>query len=234
MIQNPGQIYELPKITARISKVKNMFNVGKKERKVKFDVQSLYEGHHEITYRGIKAIKCPFDYVMYQMLIFELKPDLIIEIGTNKGGTALYFADLMEIIGHGEVHTIDILKDYAAPILNSNPRIKQFTDGYQNYDMNLVKKFKNILVIEDGSHTYEDTIGAIIKFAPIVTKGSYLIVEDGIISELGMNKRFNGGPLKAIKEFLDSNSDFEIDRKWCDLFGTNATFNVDGYLKKLN
>jgi cephalosporin hydroxylase len=168
------------------------------------------------------------------MLIFEIKPDLIIEIGTNKGGTALYFADLMDIIGYGEVHTIDILKDYADPLLNSHSRIKQFTDGYQNYDLDHAKNFKNILVIEDGSHTYEDTIGAILKFSPIVTKGSYLIVEDGIVSELGMNNRFNGGPLKAIKEFMNGNGDFEIDKKWCDMFGINATFNVDGYLKKIN
>ncbi len=43
---------------------------------VKFDVNSLYNGHHLITYRGVKAIKCPFDYVIYQMMIFDLKPDL--------------------------------------------------------------------------------------------------------------------------------------------------------------
>ncbi len=70
---------------------------------VKFDVNSLYNGHHLITYRGVKAIKCPFDYVIYQMMIFDLKPDLIIEIGTNeRGGTALYFADLLDIIGRGK------------------------------------------------------------------------------------------------------------------------------------
>lgn len=210
-----------------------MFKLKKDNSKVKFDVQSLYEGHHKITYRGIKAIKCPFDYVMYQMLIFELKPDLIIEIGTNKGGTALYFADLLDIFGKGEVHTIDILKDYADPVLNNNPRIKQFTDGYENYDLGLTKNFQRVLVIEDGSHTYEDTIGAVKKFSPIVTKGSYLIVEDGIVTELGMNKRFNGGPLKAINEFLAINKDFEIDRTWCDMFGVNATFNVEGYLKRI-
>src|ERR1700730_4623594 len=192
-----------------------------KNAKVQFDVNTIYQGHHKITYRGIKAIKCPFDYVMYQMLIFDIKPDLIIEIGTNRGGTALYFADLLDIIGNGEVHTIDILKDQADPLVHSNPRIKLFTAGYQDYDLSQTNRFEKILVIEDGSHTYEDTIAAVKKFAPIVTKESYLIVEDGIISELGLNKSFNGGPLKAINEFLQMNKDFVIERKWCDMFGTN-------------
>jgi cephalosporin hydroxylase len=210
-----------------------MFSL-KKKAKVQFDVKSVYYGHHQITYRGIKAIKCPFDYVLYQMLIFELKPDLIIEIGTNMGGSALYMADLLDIIGKGEIHTIDILKDQTDSSIAGNRRIKLFTDGYEGYDLQLAKPYRKILVIEDGSHTYDDTIKAITKFAPVVTKDSYLVVEDGIISELGMDPKFNGGPLRAIDEFLNVNKDFVIDRKWCDMFGSNATFNVNGYLKKIN
>ena len=200
---------------------------------MKFNVNTIYNGHYSVTYRGIKAIKCPFDYVIYQMLIFELKPDLIIEIGTNIGGTALYFADLLNIIGKGEVHTIDIVKGQSDSSLNSNPRIKFFTDGYQNYDLALTKGFETILVIEDGPHTYQDSLNAIKKFSPVVTKGSYLIVEDGIVTELNIQKNFGGGPLKAIDEFLADNDNFIIDRKWCDMFGTNATFNVNGFLKKV-
>jgi cephalosporin hydroxylase len=166
------------------------------------------------------------------MLIWELKPDLIIEIGTNKGGSALYLADLLSLAGKGEIHTIDIEKDQASELTRSHPRIKLFTDGYQGYDLGLAKGYETILVIEDGSHYYKDTIAAMEKFAPVVTPGSYLIVEDGIINELGMKKHFEGGPLRAVDEFLPSHPEFSIDRKWCDLFGTNATFNVSGFLKK--
>jgi cephalosporin hydroxylase len=60
-----------------------------------------------------------------------------------------------------------------------------------------------------------------------------LIVEDGIIGELGMKNEFHGGPLKAIDEFLRTNQDFEVDRHWCDFFGRNVTFNVNGYLKRV-
>ena len=47
--------------------------------KIKFDVHSIYVGHHKVSYRGINAIKCPFDYVIYQMILFEVKPDLVID-----------------------------------------------------------------------------------------------------------------------------------------------------------
>lgn len=199
--------------------------------KVEITVDSICAGHHKMTYRGVKAIRCPFDYVLYQMIISELKPDLVIEIGTNIGGGALYLADLMNNLGHGMVHTIDI-KPQSDPALAAHPRIKLFTEGWAKYDLKLAEGFGKILVIEDASHVYEDTLGALRKFAPIVTKGSYLIVEDGIVNELGMESEYRGGPLKAIREFLAENKDFSVDRGWCDFFGKNATFNVNGYLKK--
>ena len=67
----------------------------------------------------------------------------------------------------------------------------------------------------------------------MVSKDSYFIIEDGIINKLGLEKEYEGGPLKAIREFLPSHSEYIVDRKWCDMFGKNATFNVNGYLKKI-
>ena len=203
-----------------------------KDEKVDVNMKSIFVGHHNMTYRGVKAIRCPFDYVLYQMIISELIPDLVIEIGTNMGGGALYLADLMSNIGHGVVHTIDI-KSQSAEILQKHPRLKLFTEGWENYDIKEAKDFSKVLVIEDASHMYEDTLNALVKFAPIVTSGSYLIVEDGIVNELGMEKQYNGGPLKAIKEFLGKNDNFVVDRYWCDFFGKNGTFNVKGYLKRV-
>ncbi|MBL7748296.1 MAG: hypothetical protein JNM19_12745, partial [Chitinophagaceae bacterium] len=73
-----------------------------------YKLKDIDAGHHRVTYKGVPAIKCPFDYVLYQMLIAELQPDLIIEIGTNKGGSSLYLADLLELNGKGELHTVDL------------------------------------------------------------------------------------------------------------------------------
>ncbi|HMO78950.1 MAG TPA: CmcI family methyltransferase [Candidatus Paceibacterota bacterium] len=218
---------------------KILLNLNKKEsgeekskKSVFFDTKTIYNGHHKITYRNIKAIRCPFDYVLYQMIICEIKPDLIIEIGTNIGGGALYLADILETIGNGILHTIDI-KDQSNFILKQHKRIKTFYDGWQKYDLKQTTGFKKILVIEDGSHTYEETLGALEKFSEVVSLNSYFIVEDGIINELGLSKKYNGGPIRAIKEFTAKNTKYIVDRKWCDFFGKNATFNVDGYLKRI-
>jgi cephalosporin hydroxylase len=216
------------KILKKIKKILQSFYLKNKE--VYFNINSIYLGHHQITYKGVETIKCPFDYVIYQMILNEIKPDLVIEIGTNHGGGALYIADILENIGNGIVHTIDIVPQ-ANKLLQKHNRIRLFTDGWENYDLNNAKEFNKIIVIEDASHMYKDTLGAMNKFAPIVSKDSYLIVEDGIINKLGIKKEYDGGPLRAIKEF--KNDDFVIDRKWCDFFGKNATFNVNGYLKKI-
>jgi cephalosporin hydroxylase len=204
-----------------------------KDEKFELSLKGLDRGHHKVTYKGIKAIRCPFDYVIYQMLIGEVRPDLIIEIGSHEGGGAMYLSDLLKVYNiEGEVHTIDI-HDMAKENLKGYDNIKFFGEGAENYDLALAKRFKKILVIEDAAHTYECSKTAMDKFADIVSVGSYLIIEDGIINELGIEKVYRGGPLKAIREFLPQHPEFMVDRKWCDMFGKNATFNVNGYLKKI-
>lgn len=203
-----------------------------KDERVHFNTHTIYDGHVQVRYRGIPTIRCPFDYVIYQMILSELKPDLVIEIGTNMGGTALYLADLMDTLDHGMIHSIDVTKKSSETVAR-HPRVKLFDGGWQSYDVANARGFKKVLVIEDASHMYEDSIGCLEKFSPLVSPGSYYIVEDGIVSELGREKGFHGGPLRAIREFLSGHSDFSVDRKWCDLFGTNATFNVNGYLKRV-
>ena len=211
-----------------------MLNIikNRKDEEVRISVKSIDEGHHKVSYRGIKAIRCPFDYVIYQMIINEVKPDLVIEIGTRFGGGALYIADLLDNIGNGVLHAVDIV-DNVNPEVKKHERIKFFFNGWKDYDLSLTEGYEKILVIEDASHMYEDSIGALNKFHKVVTKDSYFIVEDGIVNKLGMEKRFEGGPLKAIREFLPDNPNYIVDRKWCDMFGKNATFNVNGYLKKI-
>jgi cephalosporin hydroxylase len=198
-----------------------------------FDINTISEGHHKVTYRGIKTIKCPFDYVIYQMLLFDVKPDLIIEIGTNHGGAALYMANMLDIIGEGEIHTIDIKEYEINDLVKNHPRIKRFLGGYENYDLNLAKGFNRVMVIDDGSHTYGDVMSSLGIFKDIVSVGSYFIVEDGALDKIGLGPQYNGGPNKAIFEFLDDNPNYVIDKNLCNFFGTNATFNTNGYLKKI-
>jgi cephalosporin hydroxylase len=208
-----------------------MFNIKKHKT---FSLDGIEKGHHASTYRGVPVIKSPFDYLILQMIITDLQPDLVVEIGTRFGGSALYLADLMNLQGKGVLHTIDVMGNNEDPLIHDHPRIKIFKEGFENYSLASAGNFKQIMVIEDGSHQYTDCLAALEKFSPIVTRGSYYIVEDGIIDDLGKSNEYDGGPSKAIREFLLAHSNYEIDREYCDLFGYNATFNVDGYLKKLN
>ena len=185
-----------------------------------------------MTYRGLPLRKCPFDYVIYQMIVFEVEPDLIIEIGTDKGGATLYLADLLNVIGKGIIHTIDI-KNELDDVVKKHERIKTFYKGWQNYNIHNSKEFNKILIIEDSTHYYKDTLDILKLYSNLINIGSYFIIEDGIIDKLGLSKEYNGGPVKAINEFLQTTNDFKIDEKWCNFFGKNATFNINGYLKRI-
>ena len=90
-----------------------------------------------------------------------------------------------------------------------------------------------ILIIDDGSHKSDDVINAFNKFKDFVSLESYYIIEDGILSELGYDSDYNGGPLKVINQILSENTNYIIDRKWCDFYGRNTTFNPNGYLKRI-
>jgi cephalosporin hydroxylase len=203
------------------------------DNQIELNIEKIVDGHHKVTYRGIKMIKNPFDYLLYQMIINEVKPDLIVEIGTNHGGTALYMSDMLDLIGKGEIHTIDITEYPMDERVLNNKRIKRFLGGYQSYDLKNCEGFETILVIDDGSHLYEHTLEILQKFQNIVTTNSYFIVEDGALIHIGLTKDYGGGPVRAIEEFLTTNDKYIIDRKWCDLFGKNATFNTNGFLKKV-
>lgn len=203
------------------------------DKSIDFSVNSISEGHHRVSYRGVKYIKCPFDYVTYQMIITQLKPDLVIEVGTNAGGGALYIADLMNMNGRGMVHTIDIQNMVTSDLVRNHDRIKRFLGGYQSYDIKDAEGFEVVVVIDDGPHMYTDVRDSLEKFKNLPSIGSYFIVEDGIIDALGL-KEYDGGPLRAIEEFLSKNPNYIVDRSWCDFFGRNATFNVNGFLKRIS
>lgn len=201
---------------------------------MQISASTISDGHHRVTYRGVPMVKCPFDYVMYQMIIGQVKPDLIIEIGTWHGGNALYLADLMSLYGMGMVHTIDIADFAPYDLVNNHNRIRRFLSGFEGYDLSNAERFNNILVIDDGSHRYIDVLSALRKFKDLVSVNSYYIIEDGVLTELGLdNAEYDGGPLRAISEFLEVSDNYLVDSKWLHFFGKNATFNKDGFLKRV-
>jgi cephalosporin hydroxylase len=196
---------------------------------------SFQEGTLGYRYRGVPMLKHPVEIALYMRLIWQAKPRTIIEIGSNAGGAALWFSDLLRTFGiEGEVVSIDV-KPPAHPPQAAN---LSFLSGDANdlgrtLTQTLLSTFgRPFLVIEDASHQYAATLAVLRFFEPLMRNGEYIVVEDGNVSEMGDDARFDGGPARAIGEFLPSCSGrFVIDSSYCDHFGYNATGNPNGYLR---
>ena len=196
----------------------------------------IQDGIFKYTYRGVPMLKCPFDIALYTRLIWDLKPKTLLEFGSKFGGSALWFADILATFGLNDT----ILRSYDIRPVTAfkDPRIE-----FLEIDVSRPQDFldaealdalpRPILVVEDSSHQYAHLRTLLNFLHPHLRKGDYLVIEDGILTQLGMAERYEGGPLRAIREFLELHgSHYEIDRELCDAFGRNVTWNVEGYLKR--
>jgi len=182
-------------------------------------------GHH--------ILKCPLDLWIYQEMMFELKPDVIIETGTFHGASALYLASLCDIVGNGEIITIDI--DFV-PNRPQHPRITHLLGS--STAPNIVEQVKNrvagkqtVLVILDSDHSKAHVDEEMRIYNEFVTVGSYLIVEDSIVNGHPVRPEFGLGPMESLEEFLKTNTHFAIDKNREKFFMTQ---NVNGYLKRIS
>ena len=182
------------------------------------------------SYFGVQTLKSPVDFWVYQEILFETKPDFIVEIGNFHGGSALALAHLCDALGNGKVIACDLSHQNVPQIVRSHPRIVLVEgDACASYDriVNLLDTSANILVIEDSSHTYENTLQVMHTYAPLIKPGQYFIVEDSICHH-GLPIGPNPGPYEAIETFLNQNSRFEADR---DKESFLITWNPKGYLR---
>jgi len=186
---------------------------------------TYFLGHH--------ILKCPLDLWIYQEMIFELKPDIIIETGTFHGASALYLAALCDIVGNGEIITIDI--DFV-PNRPQHPRITHLLGS--STASNIVEQVKNrvagkqtVLVILDSDHSKAHVDEEMRIYNEFVTVGSYLIVEDSIVNGHPVRPEFGPGPMESLEEFLKTNVHFTIDKNREKFFMTQ---NVNGYLKRIS
>lgn len=190
--------------------------------------------HKKTTWLGHPALKCPFDLWIYQEIIYELKPDLIIECGTYHGGSALYLASICDLIKKGQIITIDTKQQKDRP---SHKRIKYLLGSSVSEEtVTMVKKSinkkMNILVILDSDHHKDHVLKELNIYKKFVTKGSYLIVEDTNMDGNPVEDPiFGPGPYEAVKEFLRSNKNFKIDREREKFY---LTFSPSGFLKRVN
>jgi cephalosporin hydroxylase len=184
------------------------------------------------SYFGVKTLKNPCDFWVYQEIIYELKPDYIVEIGNFRGGSALALAHLCDNIGKGKVIGIDINQSEISDTIRSHPRLT-FIEGDACDSFAKVKKIvgnsTNILIIEDSSHTYENTLNVLRTYENLINRDGYFIVEDSICYH-GLNTGPNPGPYEAIETFVNENTDFSIDRSKESFV---ITWNPKGYLRRI-
>lgn len=183
------------------------------------------------TYFGVRTQKNPMDFWVYQEIIHELKPTVIVEIGNRFGGSALALAHLLDLIGAGRIIGVDIHHADLHPDARAHPRIT-FLEGDATALADTVKGMigpeDSVLVIEDSSHTYENTLNVLNSYSSLVKPGGYFIVEDSICHH-GLEVGPKPGPYEAIQTFLAGNQDFMTDR---DRESFVITWNPLGFLKR--
>lgn len=153
------------------------------------------------------------DLWVIQETISELKPALLIETGTNRAGSALFYAHLMDLLGAGRVLTIDIVKLHEM----QHPRV-EFVIG-SSTDERVVERVRDaaakadgpVMVILDGLHDRDHVAKELELYGPLVTPGSWLLSQDGVIDRLEMFRDSRPGPLSANQAFLALHPEFEYD-----------------------
>ena len=113
------------------------------------------------TYWGIPTLKNPVDFWVYQEIVFSLRPNVIIEIGSYAGGSALAFGHMLDSLGSGKVISIDINLSNLSPVAHEHPRIEFMEGPAAELHGMVAKKIPSdgkVLVIEDSSHDYDNTL----------------------------------------------------------------------------
>lgn len=203
---------------------------------------------YNFKWMGRPVIQYPQDLLAMQELIWEIKPDLIIETGIAHGGSLIFYASILELIGKGEVLGIDIdIREHNRKEIENHPMFKRITmiEG-SSIDTAIVQKVKNyaktkpsILVVLDSNHTHTHVLEEMRAYGPLVSVNSYMVVFDTIVELLPVDYLpghirpwgIGNNPFTAVKAFLQENNNFETDQS----INNKLLISVapDGYLKRI-
>ncbi len=204
---------------------------------------------HKYTYNfrwmGRPIIQLPQDIVAMQELIWQVKPDLIIETGIAHGGSLVFYASMLELLGgEGKVLGIDIdIREHNRREIEKHPMFKRITmiEG-SSTDASVIEKVRRfargkmqVMVCLDSLHTHDHVLQELEAYSPLVTPGSYCVVFDTIIEDLpdesSADRPWGKGnnPKTAVWEFLKKNDRFMIDKTVENKL--LITVCPDGYLK---
>jgi cephalosporin hydroxylase len=191
------------------------------------DASNKAQYSYNFSWMGRPIIQYPQDMIVMQELIWELKPDLIIETGIAHGGSLIFYASLMELIGKGEVLGIDIdIRSHNRKEIEAHPMFKRISmlegSAVSEEIAAQVRKAaegkQTVMVLLDSNHTHDHVLRELELYAPLVTPGSYCVVFDTIVEKLpeGYFKEqrpwgIGNNPLTAVHAYLKKDDSFVID-----------------------
>jgi len=183
---------------------------------------------------GVTIAKLPSDLIAYQEIIFETRPDVIIECGTLYGGSALFLATMLDLIGgKGKVITID-RKKLEFP---QHPRISYLTG--KSVDKNIFENVKSmigkddkVMVVLDSDHSKKNVLKELKMYSSLVTKGCFMVVEDTNINGNPVDKYSGAGPKEAVEEFLEDTNNSSYFIKDSNPEKYLFSYNAGGYLRR--
>ncbi len=207
---------------------------------------------YNFSWLGRPIIQYPQDIIAMQEIIWNVKPDLIIETGIAHGGSLIFSASmlaLLEISGFikkGQVLGIDIdIREHNKVEIEKHPlqnKIKMVQGS--SIDQSIVKQvhdfaknYSKILVVFDSNHTHEHVLKELNSYASLTSLGSYCVVFDTIIEDLPAEMfpdrpwGIGNNPKTAVWEFLKTHPEFEIDKSIPNKL--QVTVAPDGFLKRI-
>lgn len=184
-------------------------------------------------WRGQHIEKYPSDLISYQEILYECKPDIIIEAGTRFGGSARFLGDICELFGHGKIVSLDV-EAMATP---EHPRVT-YING-DSGDAELASKLmaehktaddQKVMVILDSNHTQSHVLRELEAWAKYVSVGQYLVVEDTNINSHPVQQGWGPGPWEALDVWHPNHPEFQIDESREKFL---ITANPRGWLKRV-
>lgn len=181
---------------------------------------------YQWSWLGLPIIQMPPDVIAVQEVIWEMRPQVIIETGVARGGSLIFYASILQLIGEGKVIGVDIdIRAHNRDSIESHPlshRI-ELVQG-SSVDDKILKDIKSripagarVMVILDSNHTHEHVFDELKLYAPLVTKGQFLIVADTVVEQIPVQAHRprpwgpGNNPATALDAFLEGNSQFVRD-----------------------
>ena len=205
------------------------------------------EYSYNFSWMGRPVIQYPQDLLALQEIIWRVKPDLVIETGIAHGGSLVFHASMLELLGgDGRVLAVDNeIRPHNRTAIESHPLFHRITmlEG-SSLDDDIVAQVRaiagassTVMLCLDSNHTHDHVLGELEAYAPLVSVGSYAVVFDGVVQDMpesfSAERPWGPGnnPLTAIREFLARSSDFAVDSAIQDKLLITAA--PSGYLKRL-